>query len=56
MEGGDGGLEAEPLAELVDDEQRGDLGDAGLDRLEADEVVVELLELVLDAGLVHVLV
>ena len=46
-------LEAELQAHLVDDEERGDLAHTLLHRLEADEVVVELLEDLLHALLVH---
>ena len=40
-------------AHLVDDEQRGDLADALLDRREADQLGIELVEHGLHAGLVR---
>mmetsp|Transcript_28795 Transcript_28795/g.64356 ORF Transcript_28795/g.64356 Transcript_28795/m.64356 type:complete len:402 (+) Transcript_28795:138-1343(+) len=53
VEGGDCGLEAELAAHLVENEQGSDFAHALLHRLEAHQVVVELLEDLRDAALVH---
>ena len=45
------GRKAEVAAQLVDQQQGGDLADARLHGLEADQVAVELLQHLADAGL-----
>mmetsp|Transcript_3532 Transcript_3532/g.8857 ORF Transcript_3532/g.8857 Transcript_3532/m.8857 type:complete len:438 (-) Transcript_3532:45-1358(-) len=50
---GDRGVKPELAAHLVDDQQRGDVAHALLDGLQADHLVVELVELVGDAVAVH---
>ena len=41
---GDVGRQAHALADALDQQQRRDLADAGLDRREADQLAVELIE------------
>jgi len=50
---GDAGLQAELQPHLVDDQQRGDLAHALLDRPQTDQVVIELVQDVLDALFEH---
>ena len=47
------GGEVHPLANALDQQQRGDLADTGLDRLEPDQLTIELIEHVADADLVE---
>jgi hypothetical protein len=45
-----GGAETEPGPQPVDEQERGDLADAGLDRGEPGQVGVELVEHLVDVG------
>ena len=45
------GIQTNRIARLVDEQQRGDLSDAGFHRRQADQLAVELLEHLGDAAL-----